>query len=106
MKPVLVGVAAILALAWGAEALACAGPAANDVSIAFDGQKFIVTNTGRERVQVDFGAFGATYNLQLGPGQSDITRSPGMFTQPMFGYESCVATPMPVSTTAVTSLRR
>ena len=73
--------------------------------ITFDGQRFTVTNTGREWVQVDFGAFGATYNLQLGPGQSDIPRSPGMFTQPMFGYQSCIATPLPVASSGVTTLR-
>ena len=104
MKPVFLG--ALLALAWAADASACGGTAANDVSVAFDGQKFVVTNTGREWVQVDFGAYGATYNLQLAPGQSDIPRSPGVFTQPMYGYQSCTATPLPVSTTGVTSLRR
>ena len=106
MKPTLFGAVAALALAWCADASACAGPAANEISISFDGQKFTVTNTGRNWVHVDFGAFGATYNLDLGPGQSDIPRSPGMFTQPMYGYESCIATPMPVSQTGVTTLRR
>ena len=107
MRSVILGAAATLALAWCADdASACAGPAANAISIAFDGQKFTVTNTSRQWVQVDFGAYGATYNLQLGPGQSEIPRSPGMFTRPMYGYDSCVATPMTVSQTGVATLQR
>ena len=93
--------AAAIVLASCAAASACDGPGARDVSVAFDGQKFTVTNTGREWVQVNFAAYGNTYNLQLGPGQSDTPRSPGMFTQPMYGYESCVATPMPVASSGV-----
>lgn len=104
MKRCLVPVAAIF-LVWPACAWSCGGQAAHDVAVAFDGQKFTVTNTGREWVQVDFGAFGATYNLQLAPGQSEIPRSPGIFTRPMLGYESCVATPMPVAASGVSTLR-
>lgn len=96
----------MFALAWCGEAAACGGTAAHDVSVAFDGQKFTVTNTGREWVQVDFAAYGATYNLQLGPGQSDIPRSPGLLTEPMYGYESCVATPLPVASSGVGTLPR
>ncbi|HLY07368.1 MAG TPA: hypothetical protein VKR31_16600 [Rhizomicrobium sp.] len=104
MKALLPGAVAIVVLAWAAEARACGGSAAHDVAVTFDGQKFTVTNTGKAWVQVDFGAFGATYNLQLGPGQSDIPRSPGVFTRPMLGYESCVATPMPASPASVGTL--
>ena len=98
--------AVAFALLWPASAWSCAGPAAGDVSVSFDGQKYTVTNTGRQWVQVDFAAYGVTYSLQLGPGQSDIPRSPGMFTQPMYGYQSCVATPLAVSATGVGAPRR
>lgn len=103
-KPLLAAVA--FALLWPASAWSCAGPAAGDVSVSFDGQKYTVTNTGRQWVQVDFAAYGVTYNLQLGPGQSDIPRSPGMFTQPMYGYQSCVATPLPAGPSGASTLRQ
>lgn len=96
----------MLALSWCAGASACGGTAAHDVAVSFDGQKYTVTNTGREWVQVDFGAFGSTYNLQLAPGQSEIPSSPGVFTHPMLGYESCVATPLPVSAPGVSPVRK
>lgn len=72
--------------------------------MTFDGQKYTVTNLGRAQVQVAFTAFGMTYNLQLAPGQSDSPRTPGMFTQPMMGYQSCVATPLPVASSGVSAL--
>ena len=103
MRRVCMGAAAILAVAWCADAAACDGTAARDVAVTFDGAKFTVTNTGRGWVQVDFAAFGTTYSLQLGPGQSDTPRSPGMFTQPMAGYQSCVATPLAAAAAAVTT---
>jgi hypothetical protein len=98
--------AAGLLLLWPACAWSCGGTAARDISVSFDGQKYTVTNTGREPVQVDFAAFGATYNLQLAPGQSEIPRSPGMFTQPMYGYQSCVATPLAAPSPGVATVRR
>ena len=93
------GTALTIAAAALAPALAhaCDGSAARDVAVAFDGQKFTVTNTGRAWLAVAFQAFGTTYNLELGPGQSDTPRSPGLFTRPMAGYQSCVATPLAVA---------
>lgn len=97
MKSALGVAVVVIAGAWCASAAACDGSAGRDVAVAFDGQKYTVTDTGREWLQVAFTAYGATYNLQLAPGQSDTPRSPGMFSQPMYGYQSCVATPMPVA---------
>ena len=93
-----IGIAAIIAATvfYPAFAAACDGFAGRDIAVTFDGQKYTVTDTGREWVQVVFSAFGTTYNLQLAPGQSDSPRTPGMFSQPMYGYQSCVATPLPV----------
>jgi hypothetical protein len=105
MRSVLARAAVILALAWPACATACDGTAGRDVAITFDGQKYTVTDTGRQSVQVAFTAFGTTYNLQLAPGQSDTPRSPGMFSQPMAGYQSCVATPVAVVSPGVSALR-
>jgi hypothetical protein len=97
---VFLALAALLcpALAW-----ACDGTAGRDIAVTTDGQKVTVTNAGRDWVQVVFAAFGTTYNLQLAPGQSDSPRTPGMFSQPMIGYQSCVATPLPVASTAVST---
>jgi hypothetical protein len=101
-----VGIVAIVAAASLTPAVvsACDGIAGRDVAIAFDGRQYTVSNTGREWVQIVFTAFGTTYNLQLAPGQSDTPRSPGMFTQPMSGYQACVATPLPVAS-GVSALR-
>jgi hypothetical protein len=85
--------------------LACDGWAGRDIAVTFDGQKYTVTNMGREWLQVAFAAFGNTYNLQLAPGQSDSPRTSGMFGQPMYGYQSCVATPLPVAPSGVSALR-
>jgi hypothetical protein len=104
MRRIFLGAAAILALAWPTYALACDGWAGHDVATTFDGQKFTVTNVGREWLQVTFTAFGTTYNLQLAPGQSDSPRTPGMFTQPMMGYQACIATPLPVAASGVSAL--
>jgi hypothetical protein len=105
MRPILSGTAVMLALAWSASALACDGTAGRDVSIVFDGQKYTVTDTGREWVQVTFTAFGTNYDLQLAPGQSESPRTPGMFSRPMAGYQTCVATPLPVAPSGVRTLR-
>jgi hypothetical protein len=105
MRRTFLGVAAILALAWPACARACDGWAGRDIAVTFDGQKYTVTNLGRAQVLVDFTAFGTTYNLQLAPGQSDSPRTPGMFSQPMYGYQSCVATPLPVASSGVSAPR-
>jgi len=104
MKRVLTAVAAVLILLVPACAWACDGAAGHDIAVTTDGQKVTVTNTGRELVQVAFAAFGTNYSLQLAPGQSDSPRSPGMFSQPMLGYQSCVATPLPGSS-GVSALR-
>jgi hypothetical protein len=104
MTRVLTAVAAVLMLLGPAWAWACDGAAGRDVAITTDSQKVTVTNTGREWVQVAFAAFGTNYSLQLAPGQSDSPRSPGMFSQPMLGYQSCVATPLAVSS-GVSALR-
>jgi hypothetical protein len=63
------------------------------VSVAFDGQKYAVTNIGRSSVQVTFTAFGNSYELQLAPGQTATPATSGLFQQPMSGYQSCYASP-------------
>jgi len=105
MKAIGIGVVALAALLSPALASACDGVGGRDVAVTMDSQKITVTNTGREWVLVTFGAFGNTYNFQLAPGQSDSPRSPGMFGQPMYGYQSCVATPLPVASSGVSGLR-
>jgi hypothetical protein len=104
MKRIDIGAVAAVTLFFPSLALACDGTAGRDVAVTFDGQKFTVTDTGREWLQVAFTAFGTTYNLQLGPGQSDTPRSPGIFSQPMNGYQSCVAT-LPIASSGVSILR-
>jgi hypothetical protein len=104
MNRVLAAAAAVSMVVVPACAWACDGTAGRDVAVTTDSQKVTVTNTGREWVQVAFTAFGTNYSLQLAPGQSDSPRSPGMFSQPMLGYQSCVATPLPVSS-GVSALR-
>ena len=104
MKRVRTAVAAVLMSLVPACAWACDGAAGRDVAVTTDSQKVTVTNTGHAWVQVAFAAFGTNYSLQLAPGQSDSPRSPGMFSQPMLGYQSCVATPLPVSS-GVSGLR-
>lgn len=106
MKSVLGVVVVMIAGGWCAGAAACDGSAGRDVAVAFDGQKYTVTDTGREWLSVAFTAYGATYNLQLGPGQSDTPRSPGVFSQPMYGYQSCIATPLPVAVSGAIPARR
>src|SRR5690348_14395224 len=105
-RNLLLTAAAILALGWAGEASACDGAASRDVVITFDGQRLTVTNTGREWVQVDFAAFGTTYNLQLAPGQSDTPRMQGLFNLPMNGYQSCVATPLSMAVSGVSTFPR
>jgi hypothetical protein len=105
-RNLLLTAATVLALAWARAASACDGAASHDVVITFDGQRFTVTNVGREWVQVDFAAFGTTYNLQLAPGQSDTPSTGGTFNLPMNGYQSCVATPLPVAVSGVSTFPR
>ena len=91
MKPLFFALV-ISALAWPSVAAACDGPAGKSVAVTSDGEKFTVTNVGREALNVVFSAYDNTYTLTLQPGQSDTPRTSGMFTQPMRGYQSCSAT--------------
>ncbi|HEX4158933.1 MAG TPA: hypothetical protein VHY79_10690 [Rhizomicrobium sp.] len=84
----------VLALSLPCVARSCDGTAGRDVATTFDGQKFTVSNMGRQWLQVVFTAGNATYNLQLAPGQSASPRSAGTFGQFMTGYQSCAATPI------------
>ncbi len=86
--------AVLLALALPTAALCCDGTAGRSVAVTFDGQKFTVSNMGRQWLQIIFTAGNATYNLQLAPGQAASPRSPGIFGQYMSGYQSCAATPI------------
>jgi hypothetical protein len=90
----MLGAAAFLALLLPCQAWSCGGTAGRYIAMTFDGQKYTVTNVGRQTVSVAFTAYNTNYNLQLAPGQSASPRSPGMFSQPMSGYQSCVATPV------------
>jgi len=81
----------VCAILWPASAWCCGGSAANYVAIAYDGQKYTVTNIGRRPVQVTFTAWGTTFDLQLAPGQSGTPYKPGVFGQLMSGYQSCYA---------------
>lgn len=101
MKRFLLATAALSAFFFPALAWSCDGTAGHEIAVSSDGQKFTVTNMGREWVSVAFTAFGSAYSLQLAPGQSDSPHSPGMFSQPMRGYEACVATPLPVASSGV-----
>lgn len=74
--------------------MACDGPAGASIAIAYDGQKFTVTDVGRQAVSVVFTTVNNSYTLTLQPGQSDSPRTTGIFSQPMQGYESCSATPL------------
>ena len=85
---------AFLVIAWPCQTLACGGPAGASVAISYDGHKFTVTDIGSQTVSVVFTAYNASYNLQLAPGQSASPSSSGLFSQPMSGYQSCVATPV------------
>jgi len=105
MKSLGFGAIAVAAVLCPAVASACDGTAGRDIAVTTDGQKVTVTNTGRAWVQVAFTAFGTNYSLQLAPGQSDSPRTPGMFSQPMLGYQSCVATALPVASSGVSALR-
>lgn len=89
----MIGAAAI-ALALPCNAWSCDGVAGRSVAVTFDGQKFTVSNMGRQWLQIVFTAGNNTYNLQLAPGQSASPRSPGNFGQFMSGYQSCAATPI------------
>jgi len=84
-------VAALGGILLSSSAWCCGGPAGNYVATSADGQKFTVTNVGRTPVHVTFTAWGATYELQLAPGQSGTPFGSGMFGRPMTGYESCYA---------------
>jgi hypothetical protein len=86
--------AAVLLLAMPCQTWACDGIAGRSVAVTFDGQKYTVSNTGHQWLQVTFTAWNNTYNLQLAPGQSASPRSPGTFGQFMSGYQSCAATPI------------
>ncbi len=79
---------------WSGAAFGCDGVAGRNVAVTFDGQKFTVSNVGRQYLQVVFTAGSATYELQLAPGQSATPRSPGAIGQFMSGYQSCAATPI------------
>jgi hypothetical protein len=90
------GILAVVVLAafLPCEAWSCDGTAGQSVAITFDGQKYTVSNMGRQTLNVVFTAYNATYNLQLAPGQSASPYSPGIFGRFMSGYQSCVATPV------------
>jgi hypothetical protein len=88
----MVGVVLLLTLP--SAAWCCDGVAGRNVAVTFDGQKYMVSNMGRQWLQVTFTAGNATYNLQLAPAQSASPRSPGTFGQFMSGYQSCSATPI------------
>src|SRR5579871_3551121 len=92
MSPFRIFGLVIMAFAWPCAALACDGPAGQFVTVAYDGQKFTVSDIGRQAVNVEFTAYNTMYNLQLAPGQSDTPRALGMLGQPMQGYQSCSAT--------------
>ena len=92
MTRILGSSAIALALIWPCAAVACDGTAGRSVAVTFDGQKYTVSNMGRQWLQVVFTAGSATYNLQLAPGQAASPRSPGTFGQFMSGYQSCSAT--------------
>lgn len=94
MTRILPGVLTLFILASSIEAEACDGPAGSSVAITYDGQKFTVTDVGRQSVNIVFTTANNTYNLQLAPGQSDSPGSSGMFGQPMSGYQACTATPV------------
>ena len=84
-----------LALLCPGAAWSCDGAAGREVAVTFDGQKFTISNLGRQWLEIAFTAGTSTYNLQLAPGQSASPRSPGTFGQFMNGYQSCAATPLP-----------
>lgn len=91
MMPILPRTILTALLLWPGVAWCCDGTAGRDVAITFDGQKYTVSNTGRQWLQVTFTAGSNSYNLQLAPGQSASPRSPGAFGQFMSGYQSCNA---------------
>ena len=90
----MLGAAAFLVLSLPCQAWSCGGTAGRSIAMTFDGQKYTITNMGRQTVSVAFTAYSTSYNLQLAPGQSASPRSPGTFGQFMTGYQSCVATPI------------
>ena len=71
---------------------ACDGGAGAAIAISTDGHAYTVTNTGRQAVQVVFGAWGKTYELDLAPGQSGTPATSGTSQLPMSGYQTCYAT--------------
>lgn len=87
--------AAFLALMLPGAGWCCGGTAGRNVSITYDGQKYTVSNVGRQWLQVTFAAWNETYNLQLAPGQSASPRAPGVLGHFMTGYQSCSARPIP-----------
>jgi hypothetical protein len=94
MTQFLLRTVAAVAFLLPCQAWSCGGTAGRYIAMTFDGQKYTITNVGRQTVTVAFTAFNTSYNLQLAPGQSASPRSPGMFGQYMTGYQSCVATPV------------
>jgi hypothetical protein len=92
-RPALVAVV-FLALALPGAGWCCDGTAGRNVAVTYDGQKYTVTNSGRQWLQVTFTAWNETYNLQLAPGQSASPRAPGAFGSFMAGYQTCVAMPL------------
>jgi hypothetical protein len=77
-------------------AWACDGPAGAAVAISYNGSTYTVTNTSKAMLQVTFNAFGKTYALSLGPGQSGTPSSGGTWNLPMHGFESCTAVAVPM----------
>ena len=86
-----IALAGLCALLVPAEAQSCDGPSGGSVALTTDGHKYTVTNVGRQPLQVTFGAFGASYSLQLAPGQSGTPISSGVHQQYMSGYQTCYA---------------
>jgi hypothetical protein len=82
---------AIAATVFASPAVACDGPAGAAVAISSNGSTYTVTNTAKVGLAVTFNAFGKTYSLNLGPGQSGTPSSGGLFNLPMHGYQSCTA---------------
>jgi len=76
-------------------AWSCDGPAGAAIALSTDGNRYTVTNTGRQQVTITFAAYGQSYTLSLAPGQSGTPTSGGLFNTPMKAYQSCLAIPVP-----------
>lgn len=96
MNRIVMGATALLALALPQSAWCCGGIAGSSIAISYDGGKYTVSNIGRQWLDILFTAGNTTYSLRLAPGQAASPYSPGMLGQFMQGYQSCVATPVPV----------